>query len=75
MSSHLLRQRDLPLQELQAVRSAALPQQGPTTPEILPIGMHHFAEALQHVQASVKPDDLVKYMNMPDPNLLAKALA
>ena len=42
--------------------------------DLLPVGMHHFAEALKHVQASVRADDLIKYMNMPDPNHVSAAL-
>ncbi|KAK9845052.1 hypothetical protein WJX74_010036 [Apatococcus lobatus] len=62
------------IRELRASRSTVLAQQGLSISDILPISMHHFAEALQNVQASVKPDDLVKYLRLPDSNLLAEPL-
>ena len=50
-----------------ATRSNLADQQAGIQTDLLPVTLKHFEEALDHVQASVKADDLVKYMNMPDP--------
>ncbi len=54
-------------------RGALADQPAGSLEALLPVSLSHFEEALEKVQASVKADDLVRYMNMPDANSFAAA--
>lgn len=51
------------LQEHRAIQARIGPEEQGS---LLPIGTRHFEEALERIKASIKPQDLARYVHLPD---------